>query len=158
MVSAHACPARVESACSQRAGAKAASGSRPTSLRMRRYSCLRGRREFALVLRRGRRASTKELVLFALAPRTAPSASPAKVGIVITKKVGTAVERNRLRRRCKAVLDEASLGDGKWFVIQCKPAAAALTFAQLGEQLKSVLRESSRGAGEAQSFRESTRR
>jgi len=84
---------------------------------------------------------------------------PSKIGIVITKKVGKAVERNRLRRRCKAILDEtAAAASGVWLVVQCKPTAAALTFAELREQLKALLQESLRRAGKASAARESIRR
>jgi ribonuclease P protein component len=119
---------------------------------VRRYSSLRRRREFALVLRRGRPATTKSLSVFALKPA---SPGDTKVGIVITAKVGNAVERNRLRRRCKAIIDETNVS-GMWLVILCRPDAKALGYGQLRQELRVLLAESSRRAGDGASRRESS--
>jgi ribonuclease P protein component len=116
---------------------------------MRPYQSLRGRREFALVLRRGRAANAKHLVVFAFSPRS-PQRRSTRVGIVITKKVGKAVERNRLRRRCKAILDGSSIAEsGIWYVVQFRPAAAALPYAQLRDMLMGALASSLRPPGDA---------
>jgi len=124
---------------------------------VRGYDSLRGRSRFALVLRRGRSANTKHLSVSALRSR-AQDQRP-KVGIVITKKVGNAVARNRLRRRCKAIMDQsAAIHAGTWFVIACRPSASALAFAALKEQLALALRESSRKAGQVPLAREGVRR
>jgi ribonuclease P protein component len=107
---------------------------------------LRGRREFSLVLRRGRNAGTKHLSVYALGARR--DGRP-KVGIVITKKVGNAVVRNRLRRRCKSILDaSATVADGIWFVVLCRPAATDLAFGQLRDELDFALQASARRAGQ----------
>jgi ribonuclease P protein component len=124
---------------------------------VRRYDSLRGRREFALVLRRGRTAGTKHLSVYALG--TARRDPRPKVGIVITKKVGNAVVRNRLRRRCKSILDASSaVADGTWFVVLCRPTATELAFPQLREELDSALQASARRAGQAAPAREVRRR
>lgn len=112
---------------------------------MRRYQSLRGRREFGLVQRRGRAASTDGLVVFAFTPRDV-SAKKAKIGIVVTKKVGNAVMRNRLRRRCKAILDQSTVHQtGKWYVVQCRPSAAQIPYANLREQLIRALKDDDMG-------------
>jgi ribonuclease P protein component len=106
---------------------------------MRPYESLRGRREFALVLRKGRASSAKHLVVFAFSPR-APQSRATRVGIVITKKVGKAVERNRLRRRCKAILDAAAtLRSGVWYVVQFRPSATTIPYAQLRDVLAAAM-------------------
>ncbi len=111
---------------------------------MRRFASLRGRREFVLVMRRGSVVSSQALTIFAFTPQKTSSGRP-KVGIVVTKKVGKAVVRNLLRRRCKAILDDASFGTmPRWYVVQCRPKAAALSFAELRSQLKYVLTRSGR--------------
>jgi ribonuclease P protein component len=142
----------------RRDAAKGARSSRPTKRHMRRYASLRGRREFALVLRRGRASSTKHLVIFALRPhsKNIKTAAPqTRVGIVITKKVGTAVERNRLRRRCKAILDQSAIADSTmWYVVQFRPAAAALPYPRLQDQIESALAASTRMAGKVKVRRE----
>ena len=124
---------------------------------MRRYASLRGRREFAFVLRRGRASQTKHVALTSVAapPSGATDRSPARVGIVITKKVGTAVERNRLRRRAKAILDQSAIADSAmWYVVVFRPAAAQLSYQHLQEQIEHVLAASVRTAGAARTRRE----
>jgi ribonuclease P protein component len=77
------------------------------------------------------------------------------VGIVITKKVGTAVERNRLRRRCKAILDQSNIADtAMWYVVVFRPAAAQLSYQHLQEQIEHALAASVRSAGAARPRRE----
>jgi ribonuclease P protein component len=103
--------------------------------RLRPYESLRGRREFALAMRRGNLVSTGALNVRAFFPRGSAT-SHAKVGIVITKKVGGAVVRNAIRRRCKAVLDELMQDRrGLWLAVTCAPPAAGLRFGELREQL-----------------------
>ena len=106
---------------------------------MRTFDSLRGRREFTLVIRRGTASAANALTVFGLTPRGA-GANRTKVGVVIPKTVGKAVERNRLRRRCKAILDGVKLGaPHRWYVIQCRPGAAGLTFEDLQKHLMSAL-------------------
>lgn len=115
---------------------------------MRPYVSLRGRREFATTMRRGACASAPVLTVHAFSP-SARSAGKPKVGVIVTRKVGKAVTRNRIRRRCKAIL-EALLepDDARWFVVTCKPAAAQARFADLRRQLSGALPKpgASRGA------------
>src|SRR5579859_1979147 len=106
---------------------------------MRPYVSLRGRREFALAMRRGAISSSPSLTVYAYAPRTRALGQP-KVGIVVTRKVGKAVVRNRVRRRCKAIL-QAMLAreDPRWFVVSCKPLAATISFAELQRHLRAAI-------------------
>ena len=96
---------------------------------------LRGRREFALAMRRGAVAHSPALTVYAFLPRAAQQNKP-KVGVVVSRKVGNAVERNRVRRRCKAILEMLlDPSDARWYVIAFKPSAAAIGFAELRRQL-----------------------
>ena|SRR5579863_2749712 len=114
---------------------------------MRSYVSLRGRREFSLTMRRGAAASTPALTVHVLSP-PARIAGPAKVGVVVTRKVGKAVVRNKVRRRCKAVLESLlAPGDANWYVIACKPSAATLRFAQLRRQLLEAMPKAARSRG-----------
>ena len=106
---------------------------------VRTYDSLRGRREFTLVVRRGTAATANALTVFGFEPRGAAAATT-KVGVVVPKTVGKAVERNRLRRRCKAILDHMELGaPHRWYVIQCRSGAAALRFEELRQNLMNAL-------------------
>ena len=111
---------------------------------MRPYVSLRGRREFALTMRRGAVVSTPALTLYALAPRDARPAAP-KVGVIVTRKVGTAVLRNRVRRRCKAILERVlTPADPRWYVVACRPSAASTPFAELRRQLSGAIPDAHR--------------
>jgi ribonuclease P protein component len=102
---------------------------------MRPYASLRGRREFTLAMRRGGAASTPALTVYVFIPRSRSAAKP-KVGVVVTKKVGKAVVRNRVRRRCKAILDALlSSSNGRWYVVQCRIGCATMPFHELRKHL-----------------------
>jgi ribonuclease P protein component len=106
---------------------------------MRPYVSLRGRREFATTMRRGASASAPLLTVHAFSPPAKAAGAP-KVGIIVTRKVGKAVVRNRIRRRCKAILETLlARDDARWFVVTCKPAAAQARFAELQRQLTSAM-------------------
>ncbi len=124
---------------------------------MRAYVSLRGRRDFALVLRRGRPIATKDLTVFVFLPphEKARAFKQARVGIVITKKVGNAVQRNRLRRQCKAILDQTPLGQTRsWYVVQMKSKAAALEYQDFRAQLVGALSSNLQAAGAKRTGRE----
>jgi ribonuclease P protein component len=107
---------------------------------VRTFASLRGRREFTLVIRRGHSSRSGTLTVFGYAPRQDRTGGT-KLGVIIPKTVGKAVVRNRLRRRCRAIVDGAALGQPfEWYVIQCRPGAARLTYEELKTQLISVLR------------------
>lgn len=117
---------------------------------MRRFASLRGRREFALVLRRGKGAAANGVHVVAL--KTRSEHGRPRIGIVIKKQVGNAVLRNRLRRRCKAILDERQMsGERYWFVIQCKPEAAQLSYSALRVELLRALANSTQRVARASS-------
>lgn len=58
---------------------------------------------------------------------------PARFGFIVSKKVGTAVVRNTIRRRLKAICASAlpNLGRGADVVIRALPGAATASFGEL---------------------------
>jgi ribonuclease P protein component len=56
--------------------------------------------EFDAVYRRGRSASSRHLVAYAF-PREAGDAEPPRLGVSVSRRVGGAVERNRLKRQLR---------------------------------------------------------
>jgi len=63
---------------------------------------------------------------------------PARTGITVTKKVGNAVERNRIRRRIREALRIKAAGDmtpGTDYVIVARREVLNVPFAQLSTEL-----------------------
>ena len=115
-----------------------------------RTSRLTSPADFQTALRRGRRAGSASLVVhLALDPTAAgePLADPlpARVGFVVSRAVGGAVERNRVKRRlrhlCRDVV--AALPAGSLLVVRALPAAAQASYDQLREDLERGLRRAS---------------
>jgi ribonuclease P protein component len=65
--------------------------------------------------------------------------------VVVPKAVGTAVVRNRLKRRVRAVWSAAAPGAGAIdCVVVCRPEAAALSFGELAAGIERALLEAGR--------------
>lgn len=69
-------------------------------------------------------------------------ALPARAGLVVSRAVGPAVVRNRVKRRLRHLLRTrlAVLPAGVVLVVRANPAAAAASSARLGEDLDAALR------------------
>jgi ribonuclease P protein component len=108
---------------------------------MRAYGSLRRTADFQRVYRRGERAGSEYLAVYALALPRGGESRP-EVGFSIAKSVGCAVARNRLRRRCRTILDALGLGvhKGRRVVIVARPGAAGLPYPALQAELGAGLR------------------
>ena len=91
-----------------------------------------------MVVRSGRRAGTRHLVVHLLG--TGRAASP-RAGFVVSAKVGNAVIRHRVTRRLRPLVRQelAGLPTGTDLVIRALPAAATASSAELGRDLTSGL-------------------
>jgi ribonuclease P protein component len=91
------------------------------------------------VLRRGRRAGRRRLVVHALAASTPEH--PARAGLVVGRSVGPAVTRHRVSRQLRHLLRPRleSLPPGTDLVIRAQPAAAGATSSELGDDLDAAL-------------------
>ena len=104
---------------------------------MRRYASLRRRADFARLRQRGRRLNTPNLTLYRGDPQ--PGDTLPLVGITVTKAIGKAVVRNKLRRRLAAIVNDALDGRPPMrLLVVPRPAAAALDFAALRADVTSA--------------------
>ena len=102
----------------------------PTAHRMRRSP------DFTLAMR-GRRAGSRSLVVHWGRGPDDEADEPALAGFVVSRAVGDAVTRNRVKRRLRAGV-AARLGEvpaGSRLVVRALPPSAASTWQQLTEEL-----------------------
>ncbi|MBO8187234.1 ribonuclease P protein component [Streptomyces spirodelae] len=118
----------------------------PTENRLRR------REDFAAAVRRGRRAGRPLLVVH-LRSRTDPHASggevpPVRAGFVVSKAVGNAVVRNRVKRRLRHLLRDrlSQLPPGSLVVVRAQPGAAEADHVELARDLDAALRKLLKGS------------
>jgi ribonuclease P protein component len=105
------------------------------------------RAEFQRVSR-GQRVSVDTLTLQARArERAEPPISGARVGFTVTKKVGPAVVRNRIRRRLKEALNAASpleAENGHDYVLMARREALGRRFTALVDDLRRAFQAAAR--------------
>jgi ribonuclease P protein component len=95
--------------------------------------------EFGAVIRRGRRAGSTTLVVHVLAGEE-PAASP-RVGLVVGRAVGNAVQRNQVKRRLRHLLRERlpGLPGGTQLVVRALAPAGSSPSAALATDLDTAL-------------------
>ena len=105
---------------------------------MRRFAALSRQADFTRLRRHGRRSTTTNLIIYR---SDSPSGDPrALVGITVSKSIGKAVTRNKLRRRLAAILDEVLAHDRAMrLLVIARPDAARAAFADLRTELASAL-------------------
>ena len=101
---------------------------------------LHGRAAFATLRESGRRSRQGPLSLTVL-PGTA--GEPVRVGYTIGRPVGSAVTRNRVRRRLRAIVRSIDLAPGA-YLIGAGPAAAGASYHDLEATLRRLVAD---GAG-----------
>ena len=91
---------------------------------------------FRRTSRTGRRSSSRTLVAH-LAPLERAGTTDARVGFVVSKAVGNAVVRNRVKRRLRHLAREHVhvLPGSAVLVVRALPAAATSTYAELDADL-----------------------
>jgi ribonuclease P protein component len=86
---------------------------------------------------------------FVLQARHREDRGPARVGFTVSRKVGTAVERNRVRRRLREIVRRsAAMRPGHDYVLIGRRAALGLSFERLIEELDGALRRVHAGRSE----------
>ncbi|MEU2788634.1 ribonuclease P protein component [Streptomyces sp. NPDC007100] len=112
----------------------------PTEHRLRR------REDFATAVRRGRRAGRPLLVVHLRSGVTDPHAAgetlpPARAGFVVSKAVGVAVVRNKVKRRLRHLVRDRldRLPAGSLVVVRALPGAGDAGHDQLARDLDTAL-------------------
>lgn len=116
----------------------------PREARMRRPE------DFRLVMRKGKRAGARLLAVHALvaeehrddgAHGDFACARQSRVGLIVSKAVGSAVIRNRVKRRLRELMRERldTVPEGCLLVVRAHPAAASASQADLAADLDLVL-------------------
>jgi ribonuclease P protein component len=104
-----------------------------TAHRLRRHG------EFATAIRAGQRAGRATLVVHL---RAGDGTGPPRAGFVVSRAVGGAVVRNRVRRRLRHLVREhlSNLPTGTLLVVRALPASASAPYPRLADDLASALR------------------
>jgi ribonuclease P protein component len=102
-------------------------------------------RDFDAVYRKGRSVSTRFLVLYSF-PREEGEDGEPRLGLAVSRQLGNAVERNRLKRRLRAAFDAVAgeLPPGHDYVLIARPglteAIASRGFPWLTERVQEIFR------------------
>jgi ribonuclease P protein component len=101
---------------------------------------MRRHRDFTAAVRRGSRSGRRLLTGHLLVPAGAQD-SPPRAGFVVSRSVGMAVVRNKVRRRLRAAVREylSSLPGGSLLVVRAHPQAATARQADLAAELDLVM-------------------
>lgn len=95
--------------------------------------------------RKGRSVSTRYLVLYAF-PREDETGGEPRLGLAVSRQLGAAADRNRLKRRLRAAWEELASGlpDGRDYVLIARPglteAVESRGFPWLVERVAEVFR------------------
>ncbi|GAA1826578.1 ribonuclease P protein component [Agromyces salentinus] len=94
--------------------------------------------DYRVVVRRGAKVATPHTVCYV---RSRESAGDARFGFIVSKKVGSAVRRNRIRRRLKAVTHEVVLAGAADVdvVVRALPGAADAAWPELRDEVLRAL-------------------
>ncbi|KAA1415394.1 ribonuclease P protein component [Nocardioides humilatus] len=108
---------------------------------------------FRHAVKAGRRSGSRTLVTHVAVAAT-PTGAPAQVGFVVSKAVGNAVVRNRVKRRLRhlARARVSRLEPDALVVVRAQPAAGAASFEELASDLDRCLDRSlgaDAGSGQA---------
>jgi ribonuclease P protein component len=102
-------------------------------------------RDFDAVYRKGSSVSTRYLVLYAFPREDEPESGP-RLGLAVSRQLGGAVERNRLKRRLRTAWEELAEGlpETHDYVLIARPgltdAIESRGFSWLAERVAEVFR------------------
>jgi ribonuclease P protein component len=91
-------------------------------------------------MKTGRKATAQHLVIYL---NSNSSLAPARFGFVVAKTVGSAVQRNLVKRRARAAIRERinTFSAGQDLVIRALPGLAELTWLEFSSELDGCLEQ-----------------
>jgi ribonuclease P protein component len=94
--------------------------------------------DFRTAVRKGRRLSTSSVVVHLVAR---DDSGPTRFGFIVTKAVGGAVVRNRVRRRLRAVCRDIlpTMESGTNVVVRALPASVDVTWGTLHSEITEAI-------------------
>lgn len=100
------------------------------------------REDFNKVYRHGKSAANHQFVVYVLNRYSGQTGDGFRLGISVSKKVGNAVVRNRLRRRIKEIvrLNREKLVSRKDFILIVRKPAAEMEYAEMEKSILHVLK------------------
>jgi ribonuclease P protein component len=100
---------------------------------------IRRRADFLKILREGKKSQTEHFWV-SLRPN---GLSYCRLGITVGKRVGSAVARNRLKRRLREFFrqNKTLFPPATDFLVSAKKGASGLNFWQLADELRGIIRE-----------------
>ena len=114
---------------------------------MQKQDRLKKRSAFAYVYRKGEKASARNLLLF-----SAKSREGLKIGLSVTKKVGNAVTRNRVKRLLREAIGKIRprIDEGFMYVLVAYPELAADSFEDVCAEVENAFSQAGKLVGEEQ--------
>lgn len=107
--------------------------------RLGRNQRLRARSGFLLVQEHGRRIPGQTLVLYAMRRTEGSSHQVSRLGVTVSKKVGNAVVRNRVKRWIRESYRRLDRIENADVVVIAKPTAARSSFAATARELAGLV-------------------
>lgn len=106
---------------------------------MQKQYRLTDRADFNKVYRYGKSTANRQFVVYYM---VVPSTEHFKLGVSISKKIGNAVVRNRLKRQIKEILrlDSTRIKNHYHFIVICRQQAAMMDYHQMRRSLIHVLK------------------
>lgn len=107
---------------------------------MKKENTLKKRKQFNWIFKNGKQVFSKDLVLI----YTKTKSKSYKVGFSVTKKVGNAVTRNKIKRRLRAIVTKLQdkIENNHTFIFVAKQSSTNCLFCDLEVQVKTLLKNS----------------
>jgi ribonuclease P protein component len=111
---------------------------------LKEITTLTGKAQFGLVYDRGKALTSKELVVRMLPNNLGIT----RYGLTVSRRIGKAVVRNKIKRRLREILRKTGLKPGWDIIIIARNTAASADFTTLGRSVENLLMKAGLTAGE----------